>query len=587
MPFEDFDPIVGKRVNQWLGDDFDESTRKEIEQLASEHKKALSDAFEKRLEFGTGGLRGIMGVGTNRMNIYTVGFATQGLANFLKAKHSGQQLFVAIACDTRHHSEEFARQTAQVFAGNGITAYLLKGFYPIPVLSFACRRYRCQAAVMITASHNTSEYNGYKVYGQDGSQVVFPDDEEIIQEIAKIEHPRDLLIAPSNDPKIIYHHDQVIADYYKEIGRLDPDPVLLSTAKAQDRECKIVYTALHGAGATCTPTALAHWGLDRVFFVKEQMQPDGSFPTVRAPNPEDPAAMALGVKMLLEQDADLLIANDPDSDRMGAVIRDRDTARYLTGNEAGALIFYHLCSTLAEKNALPPSSALIKSWVTSDLLRAIADHFEVQTFEVPTGFKFIAATLRVWQKENKPWHFLFGAEESLGYLTGDHARDKDGVLSACLIAQAVQKAKLAGTTLIDQLNELYMRFGVFREKNFHIDVAPDRAGRAHIEQIMQQLSLHPPSELAGLSIAQVKRLDDASELANSAKEPEMIIWKLADTAKLIVRPSGTEPKIKFYLFNRIPATSKQEVAVSLKLAETQLDQMCQELKALIQTLAPS
>ncbi len=581
------DPLAKKRIETWASTDFDRVTRDEVQRLLRDDPKELSDAFEKRLDFGTGGLRGLMGIGTNRMNIYTVGFATQGLAHFLKKKHQDREIAVIISCDTRRRSLEFSRHAAQIFAGNGIKVHLLEGYYPIPILSFGCRHLSCQAAVMITASHNTSEYNGYKVYGEDGSQVVAPDDQKIIEEVALVEHPRDVSIAPWGDAKIVRHCDEIVAAYFAAIDQLNPDASLSQKAHSKKELCKVVYSALHGAGASATPHALRNWGFEDVTLVNEQMLPDGDFPTVRAPNPEDPAAMALGVCALIDKRADILIANDPDSDRMGAVVLDGQEPRFLTGNEVGALILYHLCSTLLEQGGLPPSSALIKSWVTSDFLRAIADHFRVLTFEVPTGFKFIAATLRTWRRENRPLHFLFGAEESLGYLTGDHARDKDGVLAACLIAQVAQKAKLANTTLLDHLNDLYRRFGVFCEKNFHIDVAADRAGRARIDAIMQQLHLHPPKELAALSIEEVKHLTDASEISESGKMSDMIIWNLADRAKLIVRPSGTEPKIKFYLFNRIPPMANQEIETSLQTARDQLDQMAEELRALVETWVPS
>lgn len=578
-----FDGLTKKRIDIWCGDDFDQVTRDEIRRLLRDDPKLLADMFEKRLDFGTGGMRGLMGVGTNRMNIHTVGFATQGLIHFLKKKFGDLELAVIISCDTRRKSEQFLRHTAQIFAGNGIKVHLLEGFYPIPLLSFGCRYFKCQAAVMITASHNRAEYNGFKVYGEDGSQVVAPDDQSIIDQVALIDHPRDVTIAPWGNAKIIRQSDQMIAAYFAAIDQINPDATLTSQAKSKQQLCKVIYTPLHGAGASATPRALRNWGFEDLMLVSEQMLPDGDFPTVSAPNPEDPLAMALGVNMLLEQRADLLIANDPDSDRMGAVVCKDQQPRYLTGNEVGALIFYHLCSTHSEQGSLPPCSALIKSWVTSDFLRAIADHFEIKTFEVPTGFKFIAAAIRRWNREDQHLHFLFGAEESLGYLTGDHARDKDGVLAACLLAQAAQKAKLANTTLLDHLEDLYRQFGIFCEKNFHIDVAANRAGRAQIAAIMEYLKSHPPQELAGLSIENGLQLTDESKVSGADRESDMIVWKLTAAAKLIIRPSGTEPKIKFYLFNHMPPSSHSDVATSMALAKDQLRLIEGQLRALIKT----
>ncbi len=581
---ENFDAPIRSSIKRWLGDDFDEQTREQVEALLRTNPQELREVFDGRLAFGTGGMRGIVGVGTNRMNRYTVGWATQGIANFLKDKYPGQTPSIAIACDTRLFSREFATSCARIFAGNGMRVFLFEEFCPTPQLSFTCRHLKCQAGVMITASHNPANYNGYKVYGEDGSQVVFPDDEQIIDLVSKLEHPQEIRMAAPDDERIHPVDAETIAAYFVAIDATNPDPTLIDRAKREGVEVHVVYTPLHGAGSRCTPEALTRWGVRQLHLVEEQMTPDGHFPTVKVPNPEEDDALQMGVQKLLAVRGDLLIANDPDSDRMAAVARVGDQHRNLSGNETGALILYHLCTTLKEQGRLPKSGALIKSLVTSDFLKAIAEHFEVHSFDVLPGFKYIAALIRQWRQKDAPWQFLFGAEESLGYLTGDYARDKDGVQAACLIAQCALRAKSQGKSLVDLLNALYTQFGVYRERHLNINVAPGSAGFAQIRALMDGLKLRPPKELAGLSIAQVEK-PLASE--DHAETDSMIIWKLGDSGKLIARPSGTEPKVKFYLFAQMPAVQVGDVDRSLRLVDQLLQQLVDELNQLVKTYAPS
>ena len=586
-----FEPTVGKHIEQWLSGDFDERTHQEINHLLETNSTKLADAFAGRLAFGTGGMRGVVGVGTNRMNLYTVSFATQGIANFLKEKYGNLAIKVALSCDTRLFSAEFTEQTARVFAGNGIDVVLLNGPYPVPVLSFTCRHHKCQAGVMITASHNPPEYNGYKVYGDDGSQVVFPDDANIIKHVALIEHPEAVKLANTNDARIQFAPPETINAYFAAIADLNPDQQLMSRAQSAAKELKVVYTPLHGAGAVCTPRALTQWGFKDVILVDEQMTPDGHFPTVTAPNPEESSALAMGMQKMKAVQADLLIANDPDSDRMGSVAMDKSEPRILSGNEAGALILHHLCTTLRENGRLPRSGAVIKSFVTSDLLSSISAHFGLQTFDVLPGFKYIASLIRQWKEQNSTLQFVFGAEESLGYLTGDHARDKDGVLAGCLMASCAQRDKLRGKTLLEHLHELYAEFGVFRDKHLNINVAPGKAGAEHIAEMMRKLHHEPPKELAGLTVSTAGKSPAVTQAGeqgrdNGANDLEMIIWRLGKAGKLIARPSGTEPKVKFYLFSHIPPVEVKDVEGALLRSDQQLDQMAIELRGIVESTKP-
>lgn len=583
-----FEPPVARRIEQWLGEDFDEKTHLEIQKALQTDAAELADAFAGRLDFGTGGMRGIVGVGTNRMNLYTVSWATQGIANFLKEKYGDRVIRVALSCDTRLSSSEFTRQAARVFAGNGIQVLHFEAPYPVPVLSFTCRHHNCQAGVMITASHNPPAYNGYKVYGDDGSQVVYPDDADITRHVALIERPQDVQIAPAGDERIVTAPVETLEGYFAALAALNVDRQLVERAQAVGKELEIVYTPLHGAGSSCTPWALRRWGFERVILVDEQMIQDGHFPTIRAPNPEEPSALSMGIQRLRSAKADLLIANDPDSDRMGSAIHLPGGPRILSGNEAGALMLHHLCRSLQERGQLPKSGAVIKSLVTSDLLKCIARHFGLQTFDVPTGFKNIAALARQWRAQNLPWQFVFGAEESLGYLTGDHARDKDGVLAACLMASCAQRDKLDGKTPLDHLYELYREFGLYQDRHLNIDVAPGKSGMERIASLMRQLQCAPPKELGGLTVGDCRELHlgalSSENRSGSSESGGMIIWRLGRDGKVIARPSGTEPKVKFYLFTCVPPEEVGDVEASIRSGEQKLDQIARELKELIERI---
>lgn len=579
-----FAPSIRRTIERWQGADFDEKTREEIKELLRTNPKEVRDAFDGRLAFGTGGMRGIVGVGTNRMNFHTVSWATQGIANFLKGKFPTITPLIAIACDTRLFSRKFAQTVARTFAGNNMRVVLFKDFCPTPQLSFTCRQLRCQAGVMITASHNPANYNGYKVYAEDGSQVVYPDDEQIVDLVSRIESPSDVSTALLDDARISYVEDETIQAYFAAIDATNPDPALSERAALANVQVLVAYSPLHGAGSRCTPEALRRWGVRQLTLVEAQMTPDGHFPTVELPNPEEEGALKLGIDALLSSNGDLLIANDPDSDRMGAVARVGPASQILTGNESGALILYHLCSSLQEQGRLPKSGAVVKSLVTSDFLKAIAEHFELRTFDVLPGFKYIAELDRKWRLENAPWKFLFGAEESLGYLTGNYARDKDGVQAACLIAQCALRAKLDGKSLIEQLHALYAQFGVYREKHVNLAVQPGKAGQLQMVVLMDQLRTNPPKELAGLNIA---RVENPLETTGPKEAASILIWSLGNVGKLIARPSGTEPKIKFYLFAHMPSAQNQGVEISLRIVDQLLEQMASELRQLLKTYVPS
>ncbi|MBO9609471.1 MAG: phospho-sugar mutase [Paenibacillaceae bacterium] len=533
---------VQSLFDRWLDDPgIDAATKAELRAIADQPAE-VEDRFYKDLEFGTGGLRGVIGAGTNRMNLYTVGRATQGLAQFLLANAAAADNAVAIAYDSRNQSPEFALEAALVLAGNGIAAYVFDSLRPTPELSFAVRHLGATAGIVVTASHNPPEYNGYKVYGKDGGQLVPHDAERVIAQI------RDVAFASIRK---LTREQAEAAGLLRWIGR-EVDEAFLAAVTSVSRHAEvvrelgdrvsIVYTPLHGAGNLSVRAALASVGFTNVTVVPEQELPDANFSTVKSPNPEEKEAFALALKLAEQVNADVVIGTDPDCDRMGAVVRD-DNGQYvvLNGNQSGALMVHYLLSSMKERGDLPANGVVVKTIVTSEMGAVIAEHYGAQVMNTLTGFKYIGEKMTQFAATGAHT-FLFGYEESYGYLAGDYARDKDAVLASMLIAEAAAYYKAQGRGLYDVLQELYRQHGYFLEK-LESRTLKGKDGLEQIGRIMDDWRAHPPTAVAGRQVAQV--LDYAPGL--DGLPPENVLkYVLDDHSWFCLRPSGTEPKIKVY-----------------------------------------
>lgn len=519
---------IEQRIQSWLEGPYDPEMKAEIRRLHQVDPKGLSDAFFKDLSFGTGGMRGIMGIGTNRMNIYTIRMATQGLANCIKMQ-SGKEHTVFIGYDVRHHSREFAEETAKVFSGNGIRVLLSKDICPTPLVSFACRYYQCSAAVMITASHNPPQYNGYKVYWSDGCQVVPPHDEEIMAEVQKIKSPDQVLMGSE----------------YEEIGSEIDEAYLAELKKLQmlpenaQVSLKIIYTNLHGTGIRLMPKALKEWGYTDLSFVEKQLPLDGNFTFAPSPNPEEEKAMKLGLEQLSHERGDILIATDPDADRIGVA----DKITRFTGNQMACLCLYHICRTLSAKDEFPANAAFIKTIVTTELFKKIAESFGGKCIDVLTGFKYIGELIGTWEKTFDAYQYIFGAEESYGCLFGTFVRDKDAISAACLIAEMAAGAKERGETLSDLLDDIYRKYGIHRESLTNLAFSDSKAGMDQMTSLMKKLRETPPKEIGG---HRVVLLEDYLNGKENLPPSDVLRFWLDDESKLVIRPSGTEPKVKIY-----------------------------------------
>jgi phosphoglucomutase/phosphomannomutase len=546
-------PEIQKRVDEWLQGPFDEETKREIHTLMEKNPQELIDAFYTDLTFGTGGMRGIMGPGTTRINIYTVRLATQGLANYMHKEAGSSQLSALIGFDSRHHSEEFAQETARVLAGNGIHAYLLSELRPTPYISFACRLKKANAAVMITASHNPKQYNGYKVYWSDGAQVVHPHDEGIVKETEKLKDFSSVRVASLQDPLIQIVPTAAIDEEY--INAIRPLQHFTEQNKKNGASLKIVYTSLHGTGITLVPRALKDWGFSTVEMVDNQVTIDGDFPTVAFPNPEYKETMKLGIEKLEKTQSDIVIATDPDADRTGSVVHHEGKSILVNGNEMAAICVDYLCEVLTKLGTMPPKGAFVTTIVTTELLKKIAEGYQKRCFEVLTGFKYIGEKIHLWETSKDGYQFIFGAEESYGYLLGTHARDKDAIVTSCLIAEIALHAKMqGGQTLIDRLHAIYKKYGMFREKQMSINFNPGKEGMEQMAAVMQRLRTTPPKNIAGQSILYWEDYEKKQRVYVDSKKTEplqlpksdVLLFRLADHSRLVIRPSGTEPKIKIY-----------------------------------------
>jgi len=526
-------------AQSWLTGNFDEQTKAEVKHLMETDPVALEDAFYRNLEFGTGGLRGIMGAGTNRMNKYTVGMATQGLANYIKAHVQGEAS-VCISHDSRNNSRLFAEISAEVLSNNGIKVYLFESLRPTPELSYSIRLKKATAGIMVTASHNPKEYNGYKVFWSDGGQITAPVDKDIVAEVAKIEDPADVRFQPAaGQPKAAI---EIMGAEVDECYLKDQLSLMLSPeAVAKHKDLKIVYTPLHGCGVKLMPEALKRIGFNNIIHVPEQDVSDGNFPTVASPNPEEPAAMAMALKKADETGADLVLATDPDADRLGIAVRDNDGKMVqLTGNQTWSFLTYYILKRWQELGKLNGNQYCVKTIVTSELIAAICQSFNVKCYNVLTGFKYIAEIQK--QQEGKT-EFVCGGEESYGFNLGSFVRDKCAQVAGCAVAECAAWAAEQGLTLYQLLQKVYKEYGLYVEKMVYI-VRKGKSGAEEIQKIMADYRACPPKEIAGSPL--VKVLDYNKPEETGLPKSNVLQFYNAAGDVVTVRPSGTEPKIKFY-----------------------------------------
>jgi phosphoglucomutase len=540
------DPAILSKAQRWLDGNLDDATKANIRHLMAENPTELVDSFYQDLEFGTGGLRGLMGVGTNRMNVYTVAMATQGLANYLLSCFPGQEIKVAITHDSRINNTLFAKTTADVFTANGITVMYFRDMRPTPMLSFAVRHFGCKSGVMITASHNPKEYNGYKAYWEDGAQVVAPHDTNIIKEVQKITS-FEQVNWNKQDNLIQYIEEDFDAIYLEKVKELS----LSKEAIQAQKSMPIVFSPIHGASGKMVPAALEAFGFDNIQVVKEQAEPDGNFPTVIYPNPEEAEALTLAVALGKKVGAALVLACDPDGDRYAAVVpNEAGEYELLNGNQTGTLLVYYLLSRKKELDLLTEKDFMVNTIVTTELINKIAEGFGVPCYNVLTGFKNIASV--ILQKEGKET-FLAGGEESFGFLVGDFVRDKDGVSACALVAEAVAFYKTQGKNVFAVLAEVYQRFGFYKEALISV-TKKGKDGAEQIQALMSQFRTNPPSEMNGSAVEKIYDVKNATIHYPKTQKVEtldldksnVMQFYLADGSKISARPSGTEPKIKYY-----------------------------------------
>ena len=536
------------KAEQWLAPEFDEQTRKEVKELMENaDKTGLIDAFYKDLEFGTGGLRGIMGAGSNRMNIYTVGMATQGLANYLKKNFANLPLIkVAVCHDCRNNSRLFAETVANIFSANGIKVYLFDDMRPTPECSFAIRHFGCQSGVNITASHNPREYNGYKAYWEDGAQVLAPHDKGIIDEVNQVKVAD---VKFKGNPELIEIIGEEVDKLYLDMVKtISIDPAVIERQK----DLKIVYTPLHGTGMMLIPRSLKLWGFNNVHCVKEQMVRSGDFPTVVSPNPENGEALTLALRDAKEIDADIVMASDPDADRVGMACKnDKGEWVLINGNQTCLLFLYYIITNRIKTGKMKPNDFIVKTIVTTEVIKNIADKNNIEMRDCYTGFKWIANEIHKSEGKQK---YIGGGEESYGFMAQDFVRDKDAVSACSLLAEICAYAKDQGKTLYELLMDIYLEYGFSKEFTINV-VKPGKSGADEIKAMMENYRNNPPKEIAGSKVAiskdfQTLEQTDGNGVVTKLDMPEpsnVLQWFCEDGTKVSVRPSGTEPKIKFYL----------------------------------------
>lgn len=570
---------VKNKALEWLNSNIDQEAKNDIQRmLDAKDETELVDSFYKDLEFGTGGLRGLMGIGSNRINKYTIGKATQGLSNYLLKAFPGQQVSVAIAHDSRNNSDIFAEITASVFSANGIKVFFFTELRPTPELSFAIRALGCKSGVVLTASHNPKEYNGYKAYWDDGAQVTPPHDVNIIHEVVAIASIDDIKFEKNPDLIINIGRD-IDEKYLAEVKKLSLSPEVISKQK----HLKIVYSPIHGTGITLVPEILKNFGFKNVHVVQEQATPDGNFPTVVYPNPEESEAMSLALKQAKEIDADLIMATDPDADRVGIGAKNNHGEfQLINGNQAASLLIYYMLNVWSEKDKLDGNQFVIKTIVTTDLIIDIARKFEVESYETLTGFKFIAAVIKELEGKKK---FIVGGEESYGYLVGDFVRDKDAISSCAMLAEMTAWAKEQGMGVFDLLTEVYKEFGFYKESLISI-TRKGKAGAEEIQQMMKELRANPPKTIQGSPVIKLYdyQSSEVTDLSSGEKEKldfpksNVLQFTTEDGTKVSARPSGTEPKIKFYFSVKAPLPSADAYDAVQAELDTKIEKIIEELK---------
>ncbi len=571
--------MVLEKAQTWLDGHYDDETKKQVKYLMDNDMKELVESFYKDLEFGTGGLRGIMGVGSNRMNIYTVGAATQGLANYLKKNFAGEAIRVAVGHDSRNNSRLFAERVADIFASNGFAVYLFDALRPTPELSFAIRELKCQSGVVVTASHNPKEYNGYKAYWTDGSQVTAPHDKNIIEEVAKITDV-DMVLTGKNPENITVLDEKFDEIYLERVHALSLSPE--SVRKHSDM--KIIYTPLHGSGVRLVPASLAKFGFTNVKLVPEQAVVDGNFPTVESPNPEERKTMSMAIDLAAKEGADLVLATDPDSDRIGVALRNKKGEYVLlNGNQTLVLLLSYQLTRWAERGELDGNQYVVKTIVTSQMANAVADFFKVKCYDCLTGFKYIAKIIR--ENEGKA-KYIGGGEESFGYLAGDYVRDKDAVSACSMAAEAAAWAMdTMGLTLFEWLQQLYVKYGFYREGLVSV-VRKGKEGAELIQKMMVDFRANPPKTILGSPVVRINDFLslEQTDVVSGAKttieqdKSNVLQWFTEDGTIVSVRPSGTEPKIKFYFGVKAPLASVEDYDKVLAELDAKIEGIKKDLR---------
>jgi phosphoglucomutase len=569
---------IRTKAGSWLGKEFNEETRKEVREMLEKDEKKLIDAFYQDLEFGTGGLRGIMGAGTNRMNIYTLGMATQGLSNYIIKQCGSSGIRVAIAHDCRNNSRYFAETTANIFSANGFEVYLFESLRPTPELSFAIRHYKCQSGVVITASHNPPEYNGYKAYWDDGGQVVAPHDDGITDEVRKITSVNDIKFN-GNKEKIKIIGKETDKLFLDEVYKMSLNPGIIKKFS----DIPIVYTPIHGTGITLVPPALKMFGFRNIINVPEQDITDGNFPTVKSPNPEEPDALKLAIKKAIETNAELVMATDPDADRLGLAVKNiKGEFILLNGNQTGVILIWYILSQYKEKKKYKGNEYIIKTIVTSDLIEKIAEGFNVEYFNVLTGFKFFAELIRENEGTKK---YIGGGEESYGFLPGDYVRDKDAVGSCALAAEVTAWAKSNDMSLFELLLDIYVKYGFYKEKLINI-VRKGKEGADQIKAMMTEYRNNPPKKINNSQVVKLNDYErqDSYDIIKGTKtsinliKSDVLQFFLADGTKISVRPSGTEPKIKFYFSVNTKLSSADKFEETEKILDKRIADIIDNMK---------
>ncbi len=575
----ELEQAVLKKAQAWLDGRYDEETKERVRYLMANDRNELTESFYKDLEFGTGGLRGIMGVGSNRMNVYTVGAATQGLSNYLKKNFAGEQVRVAVGHDSRNNSRMFAERVADIFASNGFTVFLFDALRPTPELSFAIRELKCHSGVVVTASHNPKEYNGYKAYWTDGAQVTPPHDKNIIAEVEKITDV-EMILTGRNKENITILGEEFDEIYLNKVHELSLSPECV----AKHRDMKIVYTPIHGSGVRLVPASLAKFGFTNVMLVPEQAVVDGDFPTVESPNPEERKTMTMAIDLAAKEGADLVLATDPDADRIGVALRNgKGEYVLLNGNQTLVLLMSYQLTRWAELGKLDGKQYVVKTIVTSQMANAVADSFGVKCYDCLTGFKYIAKIIR--ENEGKTT-YVGGGEESFGYLAGDYVRDKDAVSACSLAAEAAAWAKeTMGLTLYEWLQQLYVKYGFYREGLVSV-VRKGKEGAELIQKMMVDFRTTPPAAILGSPVVKINDFLSLETTCTKTGEKtpieqdrsNVLQWFTEDGTIVSVRPSGTEPKIKFYFGVKAPLASVDDYDKVLAELDGKIEGIKKDLK---------